>query len=87
MEREFARAETALESGGTKSIEQSARVLASLVRSLAELKRMSSDASRGEEEERNGAEAIDDEPPRQLAELREELARRLERLGGCGETA
>jgi hypothetical protein len=84
VEREFARAETALENGGPKSIEQSARVLASLVRSLAELKRMTRDAPCGEEEERIGAEAIDDEPPRRLAELREELARRLERLGGCG---
>ncbi|MBY6239739.1 hypothetical protein [Methylosinus sp. Sm6] len=87
VEREFARAETALRKGGPKSVEQSARVLASLVRSLAELKRMSRDAGpapRGEEEDESGADASADEPPRELAELREELARRLERLRGRG---
>jgi hypothetical protein len=84
VEREFARAETALESGGPKSIEQSARVLASLVRSLAELKRMNRDAPRGEEDP-SGADASADEPPRRLAELREELARRIERLCGGGQ--
>lgn len=84
VEREFARAETALESGEPKNIEQSARVLASLVRSLAELKRMTRDVPRGEEEDVSAADASADEPPRRLAELREELARRLERLGGGG---
>jgi hypothetical protein len=89
VEREFARAETALEKGGPKSMEQSARVLASLVRSLSELKRMNRDAGpapRGAEEgDESGADASADEPPRRLAELREELARRLERLCGGGE--
>lgn len=89
VEREFVRAETALEKGGPKSMEASARVLASLVRSLSELKRMTRDsgpaASEAEEDE-SGADASADEPPRRLAELREELARRLERLCGDGQT-
>jgi hypothetical protein len=84
VEREFERAEDALRKGGPKSMEASARILASLVRSLAELKRMTRDAAsapRDAEEDDSGA----DEPPRRLAELRAELARRLERLGGEGE--
>lgn len=89
VEREFARAESALETGGAKNIEASARVLASLVRSLSELKRMTRDTAPApddaEEEDVSGADASADEPPRRLAELREELARRLERLCGGGE--
>jgi hypothetical protein len=87
VEREFLRAEAMLATGGAeaepKTIETSARVLASLVRSLAELKRMNRDAGAAREEDGSGKDAFDDEPPRQLAELREELARRLERM--CGE--
>lgn len=89
VEREFAHAEAALVKGGPKSIEASARVLASLVRSLGELKRMSKDSGltagdMREGDERATDERVSDEPPRQLAELREELARRLERLRGDG---
>jgi hypothetical protein len=88
VEREFARAETSLDEGEPKSMEQSARVLASLVRSLSELKRMNRDAGLAprdaEEGDESGADASADEPPRRLAELREELARRLERLCGGG---
>jgi hypothetical protein len=84
VEREFARAESALQKGGAKNIEASARVLASLVRSLSELKRMNRDASRAEEGDESGADRSADEPPRELAELREELARRLERLCSGG---
>jgi hypothetical protein len=88
VEREFARAETALDEGEPKSMEQSARVLASLVRSLSELKRMNRDAGPAprdaEEGDESGADVSADEPPRRLAELREELARRLERLCGGG---
>jgi len=88
VEREFARAESALEKGGPKSMEQSARVLASLVRSLSELKRMNRDAGSAprdaEEGDESGADVSADEPPRRLAELREELARRLERLCSGG---
>ena len=84
VEREFLRAEAMLATGGAKAapktMETSARVLASLVRSLAELKRMNRDAGAAREEDGRGKDAFDDEPPRQLAELREELARRLERM-------
>jgi len=94
VEQEFARAEAALAKHAPKTIEASARTLASLVKTLAELKRMrresedkkndaddDSDQSVGDASERGG-----DAPPRELAELRAELARRLERLRGAGPT-
>lgn len=84
VEREFARAETALEKHAPKTIEASARTLATLVKTLAELKRMRREA----DDIRKDATAPDDDasdaPPRELAELRAELARRLERLRGGG---
>ncbi len=66
------------------SAERNARVLASLVKSLAELGRI--DAARnetggaGNESKGGDAETQDERPPRDLAELREELAARLDRL-------
>ncbi|MBL1257456.1 hypothetical protein [Methylocystis sp. Sn-Cys] len=84
VEREFARAEAALDKHPPKTIEASARTLATLVKTLAELKRM----QRENGETREDATAQDDDasdaPPRELAELRAELARRLERLRGGG---
>jgi hypothetical protein len=89
VEQEFARAEAALAKHAPKTIEASARTLASLVKTLAELKRM----RRENEEKKNDADDDSDEaasersgdaPPRELAELRAELARRLERLRGAG---
>ncbi|WP_400766246.1 hypothetical protein [Methylosinus sporium] len=88
VEREFVRAEAVLATCGAKAapktMETSARVLASLVRSLAELKRMNRDVGATREEGLRVRDVFDDEPPRQLAELREELARRLERMCGDG---
>lgn len=91
VEREFTRAEMALRNHAPKTIEQSARTLASLVRTLAELKRMKREAeafgeTTKETHERDGDAGDEpfDEPPRQLAELRAELARRLGRLNGEG---
>ncbi|MGJ0532671.1 hypothetical protein [Methylocystis sp.] len=91
VEQEFARAEAALAKHAPKTIEASARTLASLVKTLAELKRM-----RREHEDRendadddsdpSASERGGDAPPRELAELRAELARRLERLRGAGPT-
>ncbi|AZG75495.1 hypothetical protein [Methylocystis rosea] len=94
VEQEFARAEAALAKHAPKTIEASARTLASLVKTLAELKRMrresedkkndaddDSDQSVGDASEGGG-----DAPPRELAELRAELARRLDRLRGAGPT-
>ncbi|MGJ0508424.1 MAG: hypothetical protein ACR652_15145 [Methylocystis sp.] len=84
VEREFARAETALEKHAPKTIESSARALATLVKALAELKRLRRDADFREDATRDDDDANDEsrEPPRELAELRAELARRLERLRG-----
>jgi len=86
VEREFARAEAALEKHAPKTIEASARTLATLVKTLAELKRMRREANETKDGHRDDndecADAAHDEPPRELAELRAELARRLERLRG-----
>jgi hypothetical protein len=84
VEREFARAEAALEKQAPKTIEASARTLATLVKTLAELKRMRRDADETKEDAtRPDDDALgSDDPPRNLAELRTELARRLERLRG-----
>jgi hypothetical protein len=84
VEREFARAETALEKHAPKTIEASARTLATLVKTLAELKRMRRDAGQISEDAIRPDDDAADEPPRELAELRAELARRLERLRGDG---
>lgn len=82
IETEFARVEAALEKQTPKTIETSARALATLVKTLAEFRRLRRDAVETQE---NAAPADDDTadaPPRELAQLRAELARRLERLGG-----
>lgn len=85
VRRELAGIEKRLGTGAdAASAERNARVLASLVKSLAELGRI--DAARNETggagNESNGgdAETQDERPPRDLAELREELAARLDRL-------
>lgn len=80
VEREFARAEAALEKHAPKTIEASARTLATLVKTLAELKRMRRDSNETKGDATRPNDDASDEPPRQLAELRAELARRLERL-------
>jgi hypothetical protein len=76
INREFAHAEHALAHGEPRNAEKTAKTMASLVRSLAELKRVQRDAH-GHDRHNNGA----DEPPaRDLADLKAELARRLDRL-------
>jgi hypothetical protein len=76
INREFAHAEHALAHGEPRNAEKTAKTMASLVRSLAELKRVQRDAH-GHDRSNNAA----DEPPaRDLAELKAELARRLDRL-------
>jgi hypothetical protein len=89
VEQEFARAEAALAKHAPKTIEASARTLASLVKTLAELKRMRRENEDHENDaeddsEHAASERDGDAPPRELAELRAELARRLERLRGAG---
>ena len=76
IDREFAHVEHALAHGHPRDAEKTARTMASLVRSLAELKRVQRDAP-GHGTNNDGA----GEPPaRDLAELKAELARRLDRL-------
>ncbi|TLG78597.1 hypothetical protein [Methylocystis sp. B8] len=89
VEQEFARAEAALAKHAPKTIEASARTLASLVKTLAELKRMrreNEDRENDADDSEQAASDGGDAPPRELAELRAELARRLERLRGAGPT-
>lgn len=91
VEQEFARAEAALAKHAPKTIEASARTLASLVKTLAELKRMRRESEDRENDANDdsdeaASERDGDAPPRELAELRAELARRLERLRGAGPT-
>ncbi|MBV9394795.1 MAG: hypothetical protein JOZ84_10315 [Methylobacteriaceae bacterium] len=76
INREFAHVEHALAHGEPRNAEKTARTMASLVRSLAELKRVQRDAQ-GHGTHNDGA----GEPPaRDLADLKAELARRLDRL-------
>lgn len=79
---ELAKVHRLLSSGTTEDVERNARILASLVKTLAELRRLEAldplagaptHAAEGQDEER---------PPRDLATLRDELARALERLSG-----
>lgn len=89
VEQEFTRAEAALAKPAPKTIEASARTLASLVKTLGELKRMRRESEDREndaedDDEQAASERDGDAPPRELAELRAELARRLERLRGAG---
>jgi hypothetical protein len=76
INREFAHAEHALAHGEPRNAEKTARTMASLVRSLAELKRVQRDAQ-GDGTHNDGP---DEAPARDLAELKAELARRLDRL-------
>lgn len=85
VRRELAGIEKRLGSGADASAaERNARVLASLVKSLAELARIDTarkEAGDVQNESNSGdADTEDRRPPRDLAELREELAARLERL-------
>jgi hypothetical protein len=82
IQSELAKVHRLLSSGATEDVERNARILASLVKTLAELRRLealdplaiaNTHAAGGQDEER---------PPRDLATLRDELARALERLSG-----
>lgn len=79
---ELAKVHRLLSSGKTEDVERNARLLASLVKTLAELRRLEAlDPLAGAHTQ--AAEGQDDErPPRDLATLRDELARALERLSG-----
>jgi hypothetical protein len=76
LNREFAHVEHALAHGEPRNAEKTAKTMASLVRSLAELKRVKREAQ-GHDRQNDGP----GEPPaRDLAELKAELARRLDGL-------
>ena len=76
LNREFAHIEHAIAHGHPRDAEKTAKTMASLVRSLAELKRVQRDA------QGHGThnDAAGEPPARDLAELKAELARRLDRL-------
>jgi hypothetical protein len=76
INREFALAEHALAHGEPRNAEKTAKTMASLVRSLAELKRVKREAQGHERHNDGPGEA----PTRDLDELKAELARRLDRL-------
>ncbi len=81
-QRELAKVHKTLASGTTEDVERNARLLASLVKSLAELRRLEALDPLG------GAQAAavegqdDQRPPPDLDTLRDELARALERMSG-----
>lgn len=81
-QRELAKVQKTLASGKTEDVERNARLLASLVKSLAELRRLEAlDPLSGASA--SAVEGLDDErPPRDLETLRDELARALERMSG-----
>lgn len=79
LQKEIAGVGARFESGSEVAAERTARMLASLVKSLAELRRLealdpSDEGTSGDADER------DERPPRDLETLREELSRALERL-------
>jgi predicted DNA-binding transcriptional regulator AlpA len=76
VNRELAQAERALANGGPRDAEKNAKVLASLARSLSQLKR----EPRGAQATERHDDAADEPPARDLDELKAELARRLDRL-------
>lgn len=81
LHREISSAGSRLASASDAAAERAARTLASLVKSLAELRRLESlDPSTAGQT--GDADARDERPPRDLDTLREELARALERLSG-----
>lgn len=79
LHREIASAGARLASASDAAAERGARTLASLVKSLTELRRLETlDPSTAGQT--GDADACDERPPRDLDTLREELARALERL-------
>ena len=63
-------------------VERDARLLASLVKSLTELRRLEALCAPAREKTGDMDERDDERPPRDLATLREELARALSRIEG-----
>jgi hypothetical protein len=81
LRREIARVESELENVAPPGAERKARILASLVKTLADLRRLDDtmkQASQGGAQD----DGRDDGPPRDLATLRQALVERLEDLRG-----
>jgi hypothetical protein len=81
LRREIARVESELETVAPPGAERKARILASLVKTLADLRRLDDtmkQASQGGAQD----DGRDDGPPRDLATLRQALVERLEDLRG-----
>lgn len=69
-----------LASGDVADVERNARLLASLVKSLAELRRLEALEARSGDGAGAADASEDERPPRDLETLRDELARALERM-------
>ena len=84
LRREIARAESEIENASHPGAERKARILGLLVKTLGDLRRLGAadkaQAQRGADDTNDH----DDEPPRELAALREALAERLAGLRGEG---
>jgi hypothetical protein len=79
VRKELTAIEKRVGSSTAASAERNARVLASLVKSLAELRKL--DREEAQEQHRNEGDHDDEpRPPRDLARLRDELAADLERI-------
>jgi hypothetical protein len=83
LRREIARAESEIEKAAHPGAERKVRILGLLVKTLGDLRRLG--AADRAQSQRGGDDAHEpdrDEPPRELAALREALAERLESLRG-----
>lgn len=72
--------EKKLSSGANSDVERNARILASLVKSLAELRRLEALEPRSDDNTGAADGTEDERPPRDIETLRDELSRALERM-------
>ena len=80
VQANLASVQNTLASGDTADIERNARLLASLVKSLAELRRLEALEPRSDDNTGAADGNEDERPPRDIETLRDELARALERM-------
>jgi hypothetical protein len=83
LRREIARAESEIENAAHPGAERKARILGLLVKTLGDLRRLgAADKAQSQRGADDAHEPDRDEPPRELAALREALAERLAGLRG-----
>jgi hypothetical protein len=83
LRREIARAESEIENTAHPGAERKARILGLLVKTLGDLRRLgAADKAHAQRGVDDKDDREHDEPPRELAALREALAERLESLRG-----